>query len=488
MSGFSNIQGDETIVFADNASFDGTARGGKITTDGQLWIGSSTSPHVRAGALASSGGSVAITTGHGTINLETVTGTSKFPVTPFVVGPVGQAGYQTIQSALDAANSAGGGAVWVQPGTYTENLTLYGVTQIVGATGNSDVSTIGSDVTIIGTHVPPATGWFSFRDVFLQSATDILSSAVAGSAFVVLENCNVQCTNGYTFNMVNWTGAMAKFNVQDNSTINGIVNNTGGGVVFIQDSNSGAGSANPMITSGTVVLKSSDMVCPWTAGTGTTIQSDNGIHENIITLNGNAQGTFSNCRFSTGGSPALTMSSTTSSQLLDCIIDSSNNPAITGAGAGTLTINDCTFVNNSTIANTLTIATTGGTYPAGSLGSAGNVWTSNGPGAVPTFQAASALIAITPLTHAATPYTVLSTDYFIAIIGSVGTFTAKLPNAPATGKVYVIKDSNGSAASFNIAVTTVGGTVTIDGQTTYTMATNYQSISVIFDGTNYEVF
>lgn len=70
MPGFSNITGDESIMFADNASFDGTERGGKLNSNGQLWIGSTSSPHVRKGSLTSTGATVTITTGAGTINLE----------------------------------------------------------------------------------------------------------------------------------------------------------------------------------------------------------------------------------------------------------------------------------------------------------------------------------------------------------------------------------------------------------------------------------
>lgn len=70
MAGFSNITSDESIVYADNVSFDGTERGGKVTTDGQLLIGSTTAPHIRKATLSSSGGTVTITNGNGTINLE----------------------------------------------------------------------------------------------------------------------------------------------------------------------------------------------------------------------------------------------------------------------------------------------------------------------------------------------------------------------------------------------------------------------------------
>jgi hypothetical protein len=97
-------------------------------------------------------------------------------------------------------------------------------------------------------------------------------------------------------------------------------------------------------------------------------------------------------------------------------------------------------------------------------------------------------LTLTTITHTASPYSVLAADQFLACQTSGGTISILLPNAPSTGRVIIIKDSNGAAATSNISVTTVGGSVTIDGQTTYTIVSNYGSISVIFDGTNYEVF
>jgi hypothetical protein len=89
--------------------------------------------------------------------------------------------------------------------------------------------------------------------------------------------------------------------------------------------------------------------------------------------------------------------------------------------------------------------------------------------------------------NAASPYTVLNTDNYLGCQTSSGVITINLPNAPPAGKILIIKDSNGSAATNNITITTVGGTVTIDGATTVTMLTNYQSINVFFDGSNYSI-
>jgi hypothetical protein len=122
------------------------------------------------------------------------------------------------------------------------------------------------------------------------------------------------------------------------------------------------------------------------------------------------------------------------------------------------------------------------------FGVLGQVLTSAGPATSPVWADGASVLAITSVTHGASPYTVLVADQFLACQTSGGVITIKLPNAPTTGRVIYIKDSNGAAATSNISVTTVGGSVTIDGQTTYTMSANYQSINVIFDGSNYEVF
>lgn len=86
------------------------------------------------------------------------------------------------------------------------------------------------------------------------------------------------------------------------------------------------------------------------------------------------------------------------------------------------------------------------------------------------------------------PYTVAATDYYISLDTVGGAISILLPNAPTTSRTFVIKDRTGHAAANNVSVTTVGGAVTIDGSTTYTMGSNFQAIQLIFNGTSYEVF
>jgi hypothetical protein len=86
------------------------------------------------------------------------------------------------------------------------------------------------------------------------------------------------------------------------------------------------------------------------------------------------------------------------------------------------------------------------------------------------------------------PYTVLSTDYYISVDSSGGAVTLRFPNAPTVNQTWTVKDRTGNASANNISVTTVGGAVTIDGATTYTIISNYGSINLINNATSYEVY
>lgn len=138
-------------------------------------------------------------------------------------------------------------------------------------------------------------------------------------------------------------------------------------------------------------------------------------------------------------------------------------------GASTITVGGNTaFSGAYTFTGTLT-ANTSVTFPT-----SGTLATTN--------------LAITSLTHASSPYTVLAADVFLATDPSLGVVTISLPNSPATGRVIYVKDSTGSAGTHNITITTVGGTVTIDGLTSYVLNNNYQAVSLLFDGVGYEVY
>ena len=191
MAGFNN-----GTVFADNVDFRGVKPvSGQVTTDGQLLIGSTASPNIKVGTLTSTGGTVTITPGSGTINLEAAGGSGGQPITDYVVDPSGGGDYTTIQAAMTAANAAGGGSVWVRPGAYAESLTFYDDVSLVGATAVGENSTQG--VVVTGVHTPPASGDMEIRNIgFGDGGTSTFLSAAAGSTDIRIVDCWCDLTTG----------------------------------------------------------------------------------------------------------------------------------------------------------------------------------------------------------------------------------------------------------------------------------------------------
>lgn len=319
-----------------------------VAGNGQIPIGSIGSNPVLAN-IASADSSVTITNGPGTIDLSVV---RSYSVTPYIVGPVGKAPYQTIQAGVNAANAGSGGIVVVQPGTYTENLTLYSNCHVMGL----DFADAGGGVIINGVHTPPASGGFVFNNVQLESATHVFSSAVAGTTHLIIANAAIVVTNGFTFNLPNWTGKLEAYDVNDRgSTNDGFINNTGGSQIAIFSSAIGAGTGNTMVVSGAVSIFTCAVSCPINITTGATAYLEYNVHTGSITLSGDSTGEIVGCEVDA----QITMSSNSAWIISLSAINTSSNPSIAGSGIGALTLSDVTYINNSTVSGTLTVTNVG---------------------------------------------------------------------------------------------------------------------------------
>lgn len=109
-------------------------------------------------------------------------------------------------------------------------------------------------------------------------------------------------------------------------------------------------------------------------------------------------------------------------------------------------------------------------------------------GLLTTDESAEIIVPITLIDNTDSPYTVLSTDYYMSCDVTSGDLTIELPNTPSNGKVFIVKDSAGNSTTNNITITTVGGNVEIDGETSRIISINFRSLNFIFNGTSYEVF
>ena len=78
-------------------------------------------------------------------------------------------------------------------------------------------------------------------------------------------------------------------------------------------------------------------------------------------------------------------------------------------------------------------------------------------------------------------YTLKLTDYVVVF---TATATASLPLSMPTGKVFRVK----LTGTGTLTIQTISGAALIDGQASITISTQYQSVDLIFDGTNWNVF
>ena len=174
----------------------------------------------------------------------------------------------------------------------------------------------------------------------------------------------------------------------------------------------------------------------------------------------------------------------------------------TGAAPAFASITAGTGITLTPGANSLTIAASGAggttsfvtgsgtaTPASGVITIAGglNIATT-GSGSTVTIAETQAQLATNYTATSAASYTAAATDYYISATTTSNAVSILLPNAPTTNRLFVIKDKVGNAATNAITVTTVGGSVLIDGATTYVIGVNYQSINVLFNGTSYEIF
>jgi hypothetical protein len=82
-------------------------------------------------------------------------------------------------------------------------------------------------------------------------------------------------------------------------------------------------------------------------------------------------------------------------------------------------------------------------------------------------------------------YTASSTDDFIALNSSGGSFTVYLDPNPSLGKYIVVKDVNGTTAAHPVILS--GNGKYIDDGTSFTFSGDYTSLSLVYSGTKWSI-
>lgn len=399
--GSSSITGDETIGFFDNMSFDGTPRAGKMTTDGELWIGATASPHVRKGTLTSTGGTVIITPGAGTINLEsgTMVATSYVEntgsatpaggilnvlgvaetttsgsgntvsilsprVAEFIVDPVVNVGtHQTITAAIAAASS--GDTIVIRPGTYAENITLKAGVNLTGFGGDGLTNLAGpgtatANVTILGSVTASFNGNVCLSGIQLKTngAAALITSGT-NTCQLFLSNCSIFANDatGMTFNNANCFVTFYTCYFLTNST-NILFTNTVGPIDFEWCVFTLTATSSPSTTAtSNVLFNACDMqglsITTSSTGSITSIGCNWGYADTtLLTMAGTGNSTISNSTLSSTSASTISAGAGTTVNIYNSSVSSSNTNAITGAG--TIVYSSVVFPSTSNIINTTT--------------------------------------------------------------------------------------------------------------------------------------
>jgi len=282
----------------------------------------------------------------GTPASNTMTAKDLRNVTVYVVdATAGETEYTTVQAAINAANADGGGEVYVRPGTFVEDLTLYDDIIVRGA---------GLETIIQGTHTPPAAGDVTFHNLTLNSATDIFATADAVTSRLMLFNVLTQVTNGFTFDMPNATGTVVMNTCAEESTNNGFINNTGGMTVSLWSSIVGAGTGQTYVMDDcTVTAIGSRIVCPGQFGGTTAAWLSQGCALlGTMTITDDADISIFNSAFSSGATTCIDIDSTVACVLSDVTLETSNPTVIDGTGE--IVFGSVTFVNEIGVAAGIT--------------------------------------------------------------------------------------------------------------------------------------
>ena len=495
MSGSSNISGDESIIFADNASFDGTERGGKLTTNGQLWIGSTASRHVKTGSIISPSGTVSIgySSPNITLDVSAIVDQSLTPDTGGAVsssaGTIPTLGYKagtvpTIQTYNDGAgNFRIADQTWFTQYVVDPSSTagLKGTFQTVQAAITQAVSD-GASLT-------------NEKMVFIRHGTYTENLTIPPGIFLKGEGLFYYPNTTYYQTIVSGHHSMTGTNISRFDGIN-FINNDGSADLF---SNSGAtlfncnrcifnnGASTGLIF--TLNLSNSQfyscLMVP--AGTATT----------SFSIAGSSVASFTHCDFGEAVIHTGTDSSDCTLNLQDClnvgvvnlgtagsIITDYNSTfftttaSITGSGGGNLY--NSNFLNGSALASC--IKSTGTFTVAGcSNNDAGSAGLYNSS---PTINAGSSVSGnVIPRRATATSGNVTLNDYYVGVTDTSSARTLTITSL-YKDRIWIFKDESGAAGTNNITIS-AGGVVTIDGSTTAVINVNYGSLTLLCNGTSF---
>jgi hypothetical protein len=372
-------------------------------------------------------------------------------------GATDGANYTTIALAYAAAVAAGAPqTVFVQPGTYTENITLTPGINIAAF----DCDALTPNVSIVGKLTLSAAGSVTISGIRHTTNGDF-ALAVTGSAASILnlKNCYINCSNNTGVSHTSSDGGSFIFfyNCRGDILTTGISifsSTSAGRIVHYQSVFFNTGnSLTPSSSSSNVTMSHCNFLSSFSVSSTGFFQLSHvaidvdGFNIPAITTAGSGTSIIVNCDFSTGSGSSISVGVGSTVHFANSSIKTSNTNAITGAG--TIFFGDVAYRGSSSLINTTSqqcLVTQKGSYKV----------------ALP-----------------AGDYTVLTSDEIVGATSSAAR-AITLNTTPTLGQVVTIKDVTGTAAANNITITPAAGT--IDGAATKVINTNYGSVTLFYSG------
>lgn len=376
------------------------------------------------------------------------------------------ANYSTIAAAITAAVSLGAPqTIFIQPGTYTENLTLAaGINLCAHACDAYAAGSNSPNVIILGKCTATFAGNCSLSGIQLKTNSDFCLSVTGNSATLVnLKGCFIDANNNTAIQFTSSSG-LSKIQLYDckgdidTTGISYFTHSAAGSLKIYNgafENNGGSSTAATSSGTGGVEIRNMYFSCPiTTTGTSTIIISSTEYHGPLIHNSTSSSGnSIDKSSIDGGSSSAVSIGAGAVLVISNSTISSSNTNAITGSGS--LTYGNLIFNNTSSLINTTT--------------------------QIPETQSNNAVRITTP---GAYPYTTIPQDGVILVDTSSARTITPLAS-PTTGQRHRIKDNVGSAAANNITITPSGKN--IDGSASYVIATNWGSADIVYNGTQWNV-
>ena len=265
----------------------------------------------------------------------------------FIVGDTANgANYSTIAAAVAASSS--GDTIAIQPGTYTENITLKNGVNIVGLVnfGGS-----GGGTKIVGKLIDNGGAVNSnIYNLSFDTNSDFCI-ALTGSGTIVATNCRFNATNNTIFSCAG-TANIDCYNCYFSLATTGVALYTGSsGLKFISCvGDNTASSTTASSCSGSVSVISSNL--PYAFATSSSgvflakqsIINTDAINTTVLTTAGTGTSSFNDCELGSGTATCVSVGSGTTVEMYNTSVSSTNTNPVSGAGTYK---SDATIYNNT---------------------------------------------------------------------------------------------------------------------------------------------